>query len=61
MKLMPRLYLHVIVMDDDVEVLKEWAKIQATIHRKDADVIEVGATLVVDNNEGRPICSILEV
>lgn len=59
--MIPRLYLHVIAMDDNVETLLEWAKIQATIHRKDADVIEVGATLVVDNNEGRPICSTVEI
>ena len=56
-RLPPRLYLHVIAMAEDEEELMGWARTMASIHRKDADVVEVGATLVVDSAEGRPICT----
>lgn len=60
-RLPPRLYLHIVAVAEDEETLMEWAKTQATIHRKDDDVFEVGATLVVDGLDGRPIATTVEV
>lgn len=57
----PRMYLHILATAENVETLREWAKIQAAIHRKDKDVIAVEATLVLDDSAGKPLARLVKV
>lgn len=54
-----RLYLSVVAVAEDVETILEWGRTQAAVHRKDRDVIDIDARLVVEDEDGRRRCDLI--
>lgn len=54
-----RTYLSVVAMIDDPEIAAEWVRTQTAIYRRDPDVVDVEARVVVDTDQG-PIVSFLD-
>lgn len=58
---MIRMYVSVVALFEEEETGCEWAKIQASIFRKDRDVVEVDARMVTDNELLIPMVRMVEV
>ena len=58
---MIRMYLSTVALFNDEETAQEWARTQAIIFRKDPDVVDVEARLVVDNEMLVPMARLVEI